>query len=93
MNLQRIACFGAAVLVGIVCTSGCSKGEASTKDAKKDVKDDALPVEVITLARGGIEATLRNSTHLEAEDEVKLTVQTVKRSNGGSNNGILPFST
>ena len=78
MNLHRIACL-ALVVAGIVCTSGCNKGEAAAKDAKKEVKDDALPVEVTTLARGGIEATIRNSTHLEAEEEVKVFARTANR--------------
>jgi membrane fusion protein (multidrug efflux system) len=38
-----------------------------------------LPVEVTTLARGGIEATIRNSTHLEAEEEVKVFARTANR--------------
>jgi membrane fusion protein, multidrug efflux system len=78
MNLHRIARFGAVVMV-LGCLSGCHKGPADTKDAKKDAKDDALPVEVTTLARGGIEATLRNSTHLEAEEEVKVFARTANR--------------
>jgi len=61
------------------CLAGCRKGPADAKDAKKDTKDEALPVEVTTIARGGIEATLRNSTHLEAEEEVKVYARTANR--------------
>jgi len=61
------------------CLAGCRKGPADAKDAKKDTKDEALPVEVTTITRGGIEATLRNSTHLEAEEEVKVFARTANR--------------
>src|ERR1044071_4740644 len=61
----------AAACAATVALSGCHKGPADGKDPKKDAKDDALPVEGTTLARGGIEATLRNSTHLEAEGDVR----------------------
>lgn len=66
-------------IAGGICLLGCNKGPADGKDSKKDVKDDALPVEVTTLTRGGIEATLRNSTHLEAEEEVKVYARTANR--------------
>lgn len=62
-----------------LCLVGCHKGPGDGKDAKQDLKDDALPVEVTTLARGGIEATIRNSTHLEAEEEVKVFARTSNR--------------
>ncbi|HEX5221239.1 MAG TPA: efflux RND transporter periplasmic adaptor subunit [Verrucomicrobiae bacterium] len=78
MNLQRIACFG-AVIVAALCLTGCNKARADKKDDKKETKDDALPVEVTTLTRGGIEATIRNSTHLEAEEEVKVYARTANR--------------
>ncbi len=78
MNLQRIACLG-AVVVATLCLMGCNKAQADKKDDKKEAKDDALPVEVTTLARGGIEATIRNSTHLEAEEEVKVYARTANR--------------
>lgn len=78
MNLQRIACFG-AVVVATLSLTACNKAQANKKDDKKETKDDALPVEVTTLARGGIEATIRNSTHLEAEEEVKVYARTANR--------------
>jgi len=78
MNLPRIACFG-AVVVATLCVMGCNKAQANKKDDKKEAKDDALPVEVTTLTRGGIEATIRNSTHLEAEEEVKVYARTANR--------------
>ena len=78
MNLHRIPRL-AVVVAGALWLLGCHKGPADGKDAKKDAKDDALPVEVATLVRGGIEATLRNSTHLEAEEEVKVFARTANR--------------
>jgi len=77
MNLAYTGCL-AAVMVAI-CLTGCRKGPADAKDGKKDAKDEALPVEVTTITRGGIEATLRNSTHLEAEEEVKVFARTANR--------------
>ena len=68
---------GAMALV--VCLIGCGKGSGGSNDPKQDPKDQALPVEVTTIARGGIEATFRNSTHLEAEEEVKVFARTANR--------------
>jgi membrane fusion protein (multidrug efflux system) len=76
MNLYYQGCLAAAVAVAF-CLTGCRKGDA--KDAKKDTKDEALPVEVAAIARGGIEATLKSSTHLEAEEEVKVYARTANR--------------
>jgi membrane fusion protein, multidrug efflux system len=78
MNLHRMARLTVAVM-GAVWLLGCHKGPEAGKDARKDAKDDALPVEVTTLTRGGIEATIRNSTHLEAEEEVKVFARTANR--------------
>ena len=72
----------AAACAVTFCLAGCRKGSADAKDPKKDAKDDALPVEVTTLTRGGIEATLRNSTHLEAEEEVKVFARAANRVTG-----------
>ena len=66
-------------MVVAVCLMGCRKGPADAKDADKDAKDQALPVEVTAIARGEIEATIRNSTHLEAEEEVKVFARTANR--------------
>jgi membrane fusion protein, multidrug efflux system len=78
MNFYRNARLAVATMV-IACFVGCHRGPADGKDAKKDAKVDALPVEVTTLTRGAIEATLRNSTHLEAEEEVKVFARTANR--------------
>lgn len=69
----------AAACAAVLCVTGCRKGSDDEKDPKKEAKDDALPVEVTTLSRGSIEATLRNSTHLEAEAEVKVFARTANR--------------
>lgn len=63
----------------LICGGGCGKsGQTSgTKDSGN--REDVLPVEVARLARGAIEATLRNSTHLEAEEEVKVFARTSNR--------------
>ena len=65
-----------AMLLGL---TGCYKGSSEGKDAKQDTKDEALPVEVTNVTRGAIEATLRNSTHLEAEEEVKVFARAANR--------------
>jgi len=66
----------AATAAFVVCVTGCRKGPADVKDGQKD---DAVPVEVTTITRGGIEATLRNSTHLEAEEDVKVFARAANR--------------
>jgi len=67
---------GVTVLLGL---TACRKAPAEAKDAKKDAKDSALPVEVTNVALGCIEATIRNSTHLEVEEEVKVFARTANR--------------
>src|SRR5580765_3352588 len=59
--------------------SGCHKAPAAGKDQGKDTKDQAVPVEVAAISRGEIEATIKSSTHLEAEEEVKVFARTVNR--------------
>jgi len=78
MNFHFKNCLVVSVAVA-VCLVGCRKGPADAKDTKKDAKDEALSVEVTAIARGGIEATLKNSTHLEAEEEVKVFARTANR--------------
>ena len=78
MNLFSKCC-PALFAAAAVCLAGCGNGPADGKDATKDAKDDAVPVEVTTIARGGIEATIRNSTHLEAEEEVKVFSRAANR--------------
>jgi membrane fusion protein (multidrug efflux system) len=62
-----------------LCLLGCHKGPGGSKDSAKDNKDQAVPVEVAAISRGEIEATIKNSTHLEAEEEVKVFARTANR--------------
>lgn len=78
MNFSRTI-WVAACLAVMVGAMGCRKGPADTKKDKKNDKEEALPVEVTTIERGGIEATMRSSTHLEAEAEVKVFARTANR--------------
>ena len=45
----------------------------------EDGEDEAVPVEVIDLGRGRIEAVLRSSTNLEAESEVQVFSQAARQ--------------
>lgn len=59
-------------------------GDAQEKDGKdKDGEEqkapEAVPVEVATLARGPMEAVLRYSTHLEAEEQVEVLAQAARQ--------------
>jgi membrane fusion protein, multidrug efflux system len=72
-------CGLAAAAIVSLCLSGCQKGPADAKDQAKDNKDQAVPVEVASISRGGIEATIKSSTHLEAEEEVKVFARTANR--------------
>jgi len=81
MNLSFQSGMAVAIAV-VVCLSGCGKAATDAKDPKKNTKDEALPVEVTNLVRGSIEATLRQSTHLEAEEEVKVFARTANRVTG-----------
>jgi membrane fusion protein, multidrug efflux system len=57
--------------------AGCKRGPtAAGKDAPKE---QAIPVEVAALVRGPIEATLKSSWYLEAEQEVKILARTSNR--------------
>ena len=69
----------AVAAVVSLCLSACQKSPANSKDQSKDDKDQAVPVEVTAISRGGIEATIKNSTHLEAEEEVKVFARTANR--------------
>jgi membrane fusion protein, multidrug efflux system len=62
--------FGIAALVLAGC-SGHAGGERGNK-GKNEAKEEAVPVEVVSISRGSIEAVLKISTHLEAEEDVKV---------------------
>lgn len=73
-----------ALLAGIV-PAGCGVGSsdaktfASGQKAKEERKEEAVPVEVAALARGGIESVLRLSSNLEAEREVQVFAEAPRR--------------
>jgi membrane fusion protein (multidrug efflux system) len=66
-----------ALVVFVV--AGCGKGPADAKSTEKSGQDQAVAVEVQTIERGGIEAKIKNWTHLEAEEEVKVFARTSNR--------------
>jgi membrane fusion protein (multidrug efflux system) len=68
-----------AALVVCVCLTACRKGSADDQSQKKENKEQAVPVEVAAIGRGDIEATIKSSTHLEAEEEVKVFARTANR--------------
>ena len=68
--------------VAALTSTGCDQIEASIKewkdtqeDEERNPDDDLVPVEVVTLETGPIEAVLRFSTNLEAESEVQVFSQ------------------
>ncbi len=82
------------LLAVCLAASGCSGDDAQAREAgavadkadkDKDGKDgekkapEAVPVEVATLSRGPIEAVLRYTTHLEAEEEVAVLAQAARQ--------------
>lgn len=62
-----------------LCLVGCQRAPTDPAKPKSETKDETLPVEVTNVTRGLIEATIRNSTHLEAEEEVKVFARTANR--------------
>lgn len=68
-----VAAFCALLAVGVACRKPV---EAKDKDKEKD---QAIRVEITKIGRGPIEATLKQSTHLEAEEEVKVYARTANR--------------
>jgi membrane fusion protein (multidrug efflux system) len=59
--------------------------DQADKDKKEGDEDgekkapEAVPVELVTLSRGAIEAVLRYTTHLEAEEEVAVLAQAARQ--------------
>jgi membrane fusion protein (multidrug efflux system) len=64
---------------------GCSIGSSDAKTfssgakGKEERKEEAVPVEVAALERGGIESVLRLSSNLEAEREVQVFAEAPRR--------------
>jgi len=75
--IKRLSLFMLSSFV-ILLLAGCQSGkdEAKKKDEKKEKKEEALPVEVIEVSRGSIEAVLEATANLEAEAEVKVYART-----------------
>lgn len=74
--------YNSGLAVGVAvsfCLIGCDRGTSDAKNAENNDKVEALPVEVASIQRGSIEATIRNSTHLEAEEEVMVFARTANR--------------
>jgi membrane fusion protein (multidrug efflux system) len=73
-----------AILASWGCTVGCSVGNSDAKTFEngadaKDRKEEAVPVEVAALGHGEIEAVLRLSSNLEAEDAVQVFAEAPRR--------------
>ena len=69
----------ALVIVGVLSASCASSMKGARAEDKKsgdkEKKEEAVPIEVVTLATGPIESVLRYSTNLEAEREVQVLAQ------------------
>ncbi len=73
---------GAAVDGGEGTETGDSDAAGEKKEAETDEseeKDEAVPVEIVTLRHGRIESILRFSTNLEAEREVQVLSEAARR--------------
>lgn len=74
-----------AFLIVALVPAGCSVGESDARTfgqgakTKEERKEEAVPVEVATLSRGGIESVLRLSSNLEAEREVQVFAEAPRR--------------
>jgi membrane fusion protein (multidrug efflux system) len=73
------------VLFTALAPVGCSIGSSDAKTfssgakGKEERKEEAVPVEVAALERGGIESVLRLSSNLEAEREVQVFAEAPRR--------------
>jgi membrane fusion protein (multidrug efflux system) len=72
---------GVALLASYGCSVGNSDAKTFDNGAKADEKrkEEAVPVEVASLARGEIEAVLRLSSNLEAESDVQVFAEAPRR--------------
>lgn len=77
MKLSQAVTLVMALLV--LGTGAACRKQAKAKDPAQEEKDQAVRVETARVQRGAIEATLKNSTHLEAEEEVKVFSRTANR--------------
>lgn len=77
----RFALFAMLALVPAGCSVGSSDARTFSSGAKgkEDRKEEAVPVEVTALGRGGIESVIRLSSNLEAEREVQVFAEAPRR--------------
>lgn len=68
----------ATASAGSGATPASNDGDTKDDDADDEDKEEAVPVEVAALERGGIEAVLRFSTNLEAESHVEVFSQAAR---------------
>lgn len=67
----------AGMLVGATgCGINVDGQEGKSKNGNESKKEEAVPVEVVTIERGPIEGIIQSSTDLEAESEVKVFSRT-----------------
>jgi membrane fusion protein (multidrug efflux system) len=72
------------LLAALTGAAGCSTEETNAKtwregEATKEGTEEAVPVEVVALARGEIEAVQRFSSNLEAERDVQVFAEAPRR--------------
>ncbi len=67
---HAVALIGMAVI--LVMAGACSRSSEGREADKDGTQPEAVPVEVTTIERGPIEAVLRYSTNLEAEERVQV---------------------
>jgi membrane fusion protein, multidrug efflux system len=80
MSERRRISVMVAVLLTAVLMAGCGRGPFQRTEAKEKPKPDpAVPVEVVAIECGAIEATVKSTTSLEAEAEVKVFARTSNR--------------
>jgi membrane fusion protein (multidrug efflux system) len=76
---------GGLGLAAAVALSGCAADDTNAKTWREgerlegERKEEAVPVEVAALERGGIEAVLRFSANLEAERQVQVFAEAPRR--------------
>ncbi|MDJ0841099.1 MAG: efflux RND transporter periplasmic adaptor subunit [Acidobacteriota bacterium] len=74
-----------AFLVSIFCLTNACKSDVNAEDEKAEAeteepKDERVPVELAALERGTIEAVVRSSANLEAEQQVQVFARASNRS-------------
>jgi membrane fusion protein, multidrug efflux system len=75
-TVSRAAGLAAGCGLMALILSGCFRMAEGGSGKKEQEKEEAVPVEVAPIMRGPIEAVLRVSTNLEAEEEVKVFSRT-----------------